>query len=292
MGHFSQTCPAASWNLVAPSSQVTGLFCPFLVPCPQTLRPGPRFPSTGARRSPAPGTSDLFKCPPRIALTLLAGTLPAAQSQPEAKSARATPPSGLTPSDPPSGRARACAARPRGFPLPAPCGGLLWIPGGRAAAAEAAAANGLRDRAEVRAAGRVRGERSSGGKPRASGRRRPAPGAAWGAGPPGLPQPRVGPPWSPPNWRAGPAVRAAPSVHVGSDWRMQRCRRCPLAPAELQPSGGAASPQLRMGRSPGSWVWSAGGTTGEIAISVNGDQRRGASDFCAQLPPWSGRPHS
>lgn len=74
------------------------------------------------------------------------------------------------------------------------------------------------DRAEVRAAGRARGERSSGGRPRATGRRRRAPGAASGAGPPGLPQPRAGPPWTPPSRRAGPAVQAARSVRLGSDW--------------------------------------------------------------------------
>lgn len=135
----------------------------------------------------------------------------------------------------------------------------------------------------MRAAGRARGERSSGGKPRASGRRRRASGAASGTGPPGLPQPRAGPPWTPPSWRGGPAVQAVPSVRLGSDWRMQGCRRCLLAPSELWPLGGVASPPLRRGRSPGSRFRSARGRTGDVVITVNSSQRRGASALCGEL---------
>lgn len=112
-------------------------------------------------------------------------------------------------------------------------------------------------RAEVRASGRARGERDSGGRPR-------APGTASGAGPlRPLPWPQAGPPWAPPSWRAGPASQTALSVHGRSVWPVQRCTRCPPAPSDPQPLGGAISSRSGGKRSSGSRFRGTWGRTRE-----------------------------
>lgn len=140
--------------------------------------------------------------------------------------------------------------------------------------------------AEVSAAGRARGERSSRRRPWAPGSRRWAPGGGLGRETPGAAVASDRATCTPRSWRLGRGAEAAPSVQVGAVWPLRRCRRCPPATYTPQTLGGATSPAIREEKVTGLQVQEQPGRTGDVVLTITttGTGLRG------EVAPRSGRP--